>query len=317
MSTVTFLGPQFNEPNLRVVLANLGLAGPYVSVTAGWQEREGEVDELRRHVGEDVADLSLYARTERVFEQDPGLRAAHRERQAQLQEMQGLYALQLGHAKDAARALLEAGGDGRDTPSPALRAARRRAIGALRRLDRAHFAAIRRVHAQFEQRVAPQHRPAVKHAVGDIQRLLEPARAVFVAGGHVAALLNRLRLLGAPHWLRGRPVIAWSAGAMALSECVVLFHDRPPQGAANAEVFDAGLALVPRVIVLPHAQNRLDLHDATRTALFARRFAPNVCATLDAGACLHFEGGRLRAHAAAFQLARSGALAQFDLVGAA
>ncbi len=317
MESVTLLGPQLPEPNLRAALTAAGLAGPFASISAGWQEREGEIEELQRHVGAPVIDLQIYARSEAVFAADPELRDAHRARQAQLQEMQELYGLQLNHAKQAARELFERGANGL-APGPLLRVARRRAVAALRRLDRAHFAAIRRVHSQFDARFDPATRPALRAAVQALRHDLADARVVLIAGGHVAALLNRLRLLGAASWLRERAVVAWSAGAMALTECVVLFHDRPPQGAANAEVFDAGLGLVRGIVALPHAQNRLDLHDSARMALFARRFAPGVCITLDPGACLHFEVGgdpaatwpRLALHAATFQLGRDGALGQ-------
>lgn len=148
MSTVTLLGPQFRDPNLQEVLRILGLSGPFVSISAGWQEREGEIDELRSHVGAEVQDLLLYGVTEEVFAADRELRVAHRQRQAQLQEMQELYALQLNHAKNAARDLFAMERNDMET----LRAARRQSIAALRRLDRAHLAGIRRVHDEFEDR---------------------------------------------------------------------------------------------------------------------------------------------------------------------
>jgi peptidase E len=308
MRSVTLLGPQVREPNVGAVLAELGVRPPFVSVSAGWQEREGEIDELRAHLGGDVRDLRVYARTEDVYSADRALRLAHRQRQSLLQEMQELYTLRLDHAKDAARELFERrtrpGGDPR-----VLRAARRQAVAALRRLDRAHLAAIRRVHEDFDGQLQPTGRPAVQQAVAELRREMDAANAVLIAGGHVAVLVNRLRLLGGAELLAGRRVIAWSAGAMAACEAVILFHDHPPQGAANAEVFDAGLGLVRGIVALPHAQSRLALHDEARVALFARRFAPSTCLALDAGACLHFDtSGRLAMHSAAFQLARQGVL---------
>jgi hypothetical protein len=317
MSSVTLLGPQVRDPNISAVLAEIGLRPPFVSVSAGWQEREGEIDELRAHLGGDVRDLRVYARTEDVYSADRPLRLAHRQRQSLLQEMQELYALRLGYAKDAARALFER--SARPGSDPALlRAARRQAVAALRRLDRAHLAAIRRVHEDFEAALRPAARPAVQQAVADLRREMDGANAVLIAGGHVAVLVNRLRLLGGGALLAGRRVIAWSAGAMAACEAVVLFHDHPPQGGANAEVFDAGLGLVRGVIALPHAQSRLALHDEARIALFARRFAPSTCLALDAGACLHFDAsGRLAMHSAAFQLARQGVLSALPPLPAA
>jgi hypothetical protein len=306
MATVTLLGPQLRDPNLHEVLRILGLAGPFASISAGWQEREGEIDELRSHVGAEVQDLLLYAVTEEVFAADRELRVAHRQRQAQLQEMQELYALQLNHAKDAARELFALERGDMET----LRAARRQAVGALRRLDRAHLAAIGRVHQEFERRMEPAARVAVRHATQGLRQRIGAASAIFIAGGHVAALANRLRLLGGAALLGDKPIVAWSAGAMALAESIVLFHDQPPQGGANAEVFDAGFALVRSVIPLPHAQARLHLHDTARVALMARRFAPAACLTLDPGACLHFVDGQLRYHAGSFQLSRQGALTE-------
>jgi peptidase E len=124
----------------------------------------------------------------------------------------------------------------------------------------------------------------------------------------VAVLLNRLRLFGLGAVLRGRPVAAWSAGAMVLAERVVLFHDHPPQGAGNAELFEEGLALVPGVVLLPHAAARLATTDPGRIALLARRFAPATCCTLDDGDQLHWQGARLvRVHGAR-RLTRTGAL---------
>lgn len=305
MPSITLLGPQYRDPNLAAALRERGLgAGPFVSISAGWQEREGEIDELRAHVGAPVEDLRIYERTEDVFAADRALRLAHRARQARLQEMQELYAVRLDHAKQAARELFD-----REASPAVLLPARRQAIAALRRLDRAHLFAIRAVHQEFEREFEPSQRVVVAHARAAILRTLEPATAVLVAGGHVAVLANRLRLLGASEWLAGRTLFAWSAGAMALGESVVLFHDQPPQGAANAEVFDAGLGLLPGVLPLPHAQSRLHLHDERRVAVFARRFAPNACVTLDHGACLGFDDGALRFHSGSFQLSRRGRLA--------
>ncbi len=306
MSSLTLLGPQSREPNLREALQLLDLRGPFVSISAGWQEREGEIGDLRDHVAADVQDLGLYQCSEEVFANDRELRIAHRDRQASLQEMQELYSQQLSHAKAAAREVFA-----RVAGEPEiLRTAQRRAVAAVRQLDRAHLLAIQRQHAQFEREIMPTKRAAVQQAIKKLRAQIANANAIFVAGGHVAVLLNRLRLLGGLELLHGRPIIAWSAGAMVLADAVVLFHDFPPQGAANAEVFEAGLGLAPGIVPLPQAQSRLALHDAARVALMARRFAPAACLTLDAGACLHFENGALRYHSGSFQLGRRGELCE-------
>ena len=90
--------------------------------------------------------------------------------------------------------------------------------------------------------------------------------------------------------LKRQPIFCWSAGAMALSERVVVFHDSPPQGPGNAEVLEAGLDVFTGLVPLPHASRRLRLDDPLRVGLFARRFGPAICAALDEGTQLAWDG---------------------------
>jgi hypothetical protein len=288
MSDVLVLGPQYRAPTLREAMDRAGLAGPVVAITAGWQEREGELGALAEHLGQTVQDLRLYARAEAVFGQDPELHDAHRRRQSTLRQLQDLYRARLAHAKAAARELFSA-----HDPSELMRNARRAAVAAIRRLDAEHLRAIERLHARHEAEWSKSTRPALARQFDELAQLVESARTVCIAGGHVAVLLNRLRLFGLAPLLDRRPLVAWSAGAMAIAERVVLFHDHPPQGAGNAEVFEAGLGLVRGTVFLPHATGRLALADPTRVALLARRLSPAACLTLDEGSLLHWHAGRL------------------------
>jgi hypothetical protein len=77
MPEVLVLGPQFRSPNIRDALARAGLSGPVVTITAGWQEREGELAALESHLGHPVRDLRLYERAEAVFNQDAELHETH------------------------------------------------------------------------------------------------------------------------------------------------------------------------------------------------------------------------------------------------
>jgi hypothetical protein len=85
-------------------------------------------------------------------------------------------------------------------------------------------------------------------------------------------------------------VIAWSAGAMALTDRIVLFHDRSPQGSGHPEVFGQGLGVLHGVVALPHARARLLLDDTPRMAVFARRFAPARCVLLENGTRVDTDG---------------------------
>jgi hypothetical protein len=301
MHDVLALGPQFRVPNLRDALAHAGLRGPVAAITAGWQEREGELDALEGHLGEPVRDLRLYQRAEAAFAQDPALHEAYRDRQNELRHLQDLYRLRLDHAKAAARDTQQAQ-DG----STAARQALRSAIAALRRLDAGHLRDLRAVHARFDRQWSAERHQLLARQREEIERIIAQAGVVCIAGGHVAVLLNRLRLFGLAPALRARPVVAWSAGAMALAERVVLFHDHPPQGAGNAEVFEAGLGLLGGAVLLPHAAARLALQERARVALLAARFAPARCCTLDDGDMLQWRRGRLVAALGSRRLTRSG-----------
>lgn len=279
--SLTLLGPQRHRPTLASVFDELGLDGPIAAVTAGWQEREAEVEEMRTHLGRPVVNLLLHFRGEQLFAADPRFAAAYRARQERLRRLQELYRLRLDPTVGAARKLFQRRGD-----PELLVPERRSAVAAVRALDSHHLRRIRRLHREFEERFEPHRRPSLDRHRHELRRLLEGTAGLAIAGGHVAVLLNRLRLFGVLELAPELPVVAWSAGAMALAEKVVLFHDSPPQGAGNAEVLEAGLGLFDDVLPLPHASKRLRLADPVRVALLARRFAPAVPVALDGEARL-------------------------------
>jgi hypothetical protein len=107
------------------------------------------------------------------------------------------------------------------------------------------------------------------------------------------------------------PIVAWSAGAMALSERVVLFHDSPPQGEGNPEVLESGLGLVRQVLPFPHARRRLKLKDPIRVSLLARRFAPKLCVAMERGSKLERRNGLWTANAGTQRFADTGHLVEF------
>jgi len=307
MADVTLLGPQRFLPTLGRAVRAAGVEGTLASVTAGWQEREAEDLELHEHLEERTTNLMLYARSEEVFERDPELFRAHRERQERLRSMQELYRIRLAHLKRAARELAAREGD-----PELLEPEREEAIAAIRELDNRHLQRIRAVNDAFDATWRPLERPAVARQVAEIERTLERAEALAVAGGHVAILLNRLRLFGIDRLLGSRRVFAWSAGAMAISERVVLFHDSPPQGQGNAEVLEAGLGWAVGVVALPHARRRLALDDPLRVALFARRFAPAHCLVLDDGSQVVLGEAGFRADSGVRRLTIDGRLAPME-----
>jgi peptidase E len=295
------LGPQTPRANLRQAVDAIGADGPVVVISAGWRDSEGEIEELREELGRPLEDLMIYHQAEEIFAREPGLQALQRERQDQLKELQELYRTRLGPTITAARRLL------RTSAQPELlRLEQRAAIAQVRALDRHHLRRLQAIHRDFDQRRAQLHIPAATAAREAVQRRVAAAGLVLIAGGHVAVLLNRMRLFRLGQELAKKPLIAWSAGAMALSERIVLFHHHAPQGRRDAELLDAGLGIVRGRILLPHAKTRLDWSNRKRMALFSRRFSPAACCTLDNGSLLHFEDDRLVSAAQSFLVTRTG-----------
>ncbi len=284
--TIWLLGPQYHAPSLEELFSSLDLPdGPIGVVTAGWQEREGEDEEIDRHLNGRSVDLELYRRADFVFQADPELRQAHGEMQRQLRELERLYDKRLAHVRDAVLSLLRDEGD-----EALLGPEREHAMGQLRHLDTWHLKRIVEIRGAHEEGWNPRERESVASEREAIAALMKDAPALVIAGGHVAVLLNRLRLFGLDELTAGRTILAWSAGAMTLTDRVVLFHDHPPQGPGNAEVLEQGLGLCPRLVALPDGKKRLDLEDRHRVASFAQRFAPDACIVMGDGDAISWDG---------------------------
>jgi hypothetical protein len=301
---LAFLGPQRFTPTLGQAVAALGIAGDLATVTAGWQEREREVEELHEHLGGRAVNLELHRRGEAVFADDPEFAAAHHRRQELFREMQDIYSLRLDAALGACAALAARPGHAR-----LLEEERAAALDAVRALDETHAARLSDIHAEFDARWRPFEREALARERADLARLIAGVDGLAIAGGHVAALINRLRMFGVLELAGERPVLAWSGGAMACSERIVLFHDHPPHGSGNAQVLEAGLGLDETLVFLPHARRRLDLANAERNGLLARRFAGRTLAVLEDGAAITWKRGEgWTADAGCLRIGEDGAL---------
>ena len=274
--TVTLLGPQ-RRPRIDSVVRALGLDGPFATVTAGWQEREAEDGELDSLLGGRSRNLHLYRRWNDVMDRDPEFAAANNRRRQLLAELAALYLIRLDHAADAVFALLHRGG-----PPEVLDPVVAEAEQAVRDLDAAHCARMDEIQAEFYVRYPPHQRTAITAHRAEIAAALSASAAFVMAGGHVGVLSDVLHLFNLAPVL-DMPIISWSAGAMALTERIVLFHDRSARGPASAEVYDAGLGFVRGVVALPAAHRRLEMDNQIRMGLFARRFAPAQCLVLEAG----------------------------------
>ena len=275
--TVTLLGPQ-RRPSLQYVVRDLDPHAPVVTVTAGWLEREDEDAELQDLLGGRAVNLGLHGRWLDVHAQDREFAHAERDHDAALAELRSIYLSQLDHALLAAYAV----GHARETRPRLSEAAFGDAIDVIRLVDHQHLTRIRDAHQAFYAAWRPEERPAIAHHREEVRKVLTQAQVVVVAGGHVGELVRVLHLFHVePHL--PQVVIAWSAGAMALSERLVLFHDFVAHGVAQTEVFGEGLGVVRGLVPLPHMRRRLRTDDQVRMSVLARRFAPARCVVLDDG----------------------------------
>lgn len=274
---IVLLGAQRFNPTLAEAVADLRVDGRIATITAGWQEREEEDEDLREDLGDRTVNLRLHARAEEIFRQDPDFAAAHRERQEHLRHRQDFYRIRLEHALDAQHMIAQ-----RKAPDDMLEDEERASIDAIRSIDSMHLEGVTRERKRHEDKLRQNERAAVVEHRAQIAEIVRGCDAIAIAGGHVASLLNRLRLFNIENLARGKVIFAWCAGAMAISERVVLFHDSPPQGQGAAEVLEAGLGLVGGVVVLPQPEFRLKLNDRERLKTLARRFAPAMCLALPA-----------------------------------
>jgi hypothetical protein len=279
---VVLLGPQ-RSPTVGGLVRSLPPEGPVATVTAGWQEREPDDDELSALLGTRDVNLGLYRRWLDTQDRDPEYARADRRLQELLAERQELYLLRLDHALRAVYALQQHAEPDNELGGEALT----EAIEAVRELDRAHLSHVNTMRGEFFAALRPHDRPVIAAHRAAVAEMLGGSAALVIAGGHVGVLADVLHLFNVAaaldRALDAAPVIAWSAGAMALTDRIVLFGDRSARGPGHAEVYGSGLSILRDVVLLPHARARMLLDDTPRMAAFARRFAPASCVVLEAG----------------------------------
>ena len=279
------LGPQSPQQNIAEAIAKAELpAGPLAVISAAWQEAEGDIDVISQLLGRQLEDLYLYRRGEELMAQHPELEAAARLRQHKLIDQQRMYRIRLKQLSIAARRMLREAGD-----SELVASEQRHAIAQLRALDRHHLHRSESIWRDFVDAYNPDSHRELARQARELGEIFDRCAGVVITGGNVAILINRMRLFGIDKLLDKRHVIAWSAGAMALAERVVLFHDLSPEGRRDAEVLGAGCGVIPGYVFLPNTNQRLRTGDKLRIELLSRRFSPDTCVALDNGAELRID----------------------------
>ena len=271
------LGPQSKYASLKLAIDRIGCDGPVALITAGWEDDEPIDDQVRNALPSASVNLRLFQRSEQLFNDDAELIQLLRSRQDELRVLRDGYLLRLDRILDAARKILMMNSQGIFDFRPECELT----IDQLRQLDRQYFVRTSQVCDQYEQRLDTNNRPQVIKHREEIRDMLDQCGGVVISGGHAAIILNRLRIFGVLEMAATQPIVAWSAGAMALADQIVLFHDSPPQGRGNPEVLRAGMGLFHEFLPLPNARRRLKLRDKDRVSLFSRRFDRYKCVELN------------------------------------
>ena len=269
MRAAVLLGSQRFEASLDNLVKSVHDGGPMAAITCGWREREAEDEALRSHVGVELVNLELRRRLDEILQVDKELAEAHRHRQQVMRHKQDFYRIRLQFALEAHRVIRA-----RSAPEEVHREEEDLALAALKALDSYHLGNCVEILERFDDEMDVYNRPEVARHRQEIAEIMSKCSALAISGGHVATIINRLRLFGVSDFIDGHVVYAWSAGAMAISDRIVLYHDSPPQGPGASEILTPGLGWVPDVVVLPEPEKRLRVADVGRVSTLARRFRP-------------------------------------------
>ncbi|MDN5790384.1 MAG: peptidase E [Micrococcales bacterium] len=283
--TTILLGPQRFTVTVAPTVRSLDVAGPIAMINAGWEEREPDDAELAGHLDGRGVNLRLYQRAVELLSVDHALRAAVLEHRARHEELRAFYRIRLQSAHDALLAVRHrtsrhGGGASADLA----------AVLALRDVDDWYTYEVARITRETAAYEAISGSAELARHRAEVAETLAGASAVVMAGGHVGILMEALHLF-AVDLPADLPVVAWSAGAMAVCDPIVLFHDFAPHGIAADEVHDRGLGRLSGVIAFPHAKRRIRLDDPERMAALIDRFPNHSLVPLDDGTIVRVATG--------------------------
>ncbi len=282
---VTVLGPQRRTTATRTAVAELIPTGTVATINAGWREREAADAELGEVLGGRMLNLRLYRRWQDLVAADPEYAAAELALAELLEEQQAVYAQRVFHAVAALDEV-----NRRDRVSAVRAAAVTDGIRALRALDSWHLAEVAASRQAFYAATSIGERESIRAHRRELAELVDDCAGLVITGGHVGVLLHLLHVFGLVTMIK-KPLITWSAGAMALSDRVVLFGAHRPAGRRLPEVWAEGLGVYSGVLPFPHPRHRLPMRDPYQLALLARRFKGWTCLLFDDGVRVDLTGG--------------------------
>ena len=292
---IYILGPQSPTANLPEAIQRFAPEGPLALISAGWRHGENEHAALNRDLKRPIELLPLYSWFDELGSIEPELSQRSKTRQHQIKAYKNAYRLQLHAALGLWTRMQELAEHNPEVHDADVQDA----LGFVKQIDERAIERLNTIRADFSDLETPWLHPSVQPMYEQIKSTLDKSSALLIAGGHVALLRNRMYFFGLHQLIQeflaaGKPVFAWSAGAMAITNRIILYYDDPPFGKGIPEVLDTGIGNVPHLILLPHAKTRLRVDNQHRIQQFAQRFAPDICLTLENGALLSWKDNFMR-----------------------
>lgn len=139
--------------------------------------------------------------------------------------------------------------------------------------------------------------PTYREIKEKLEKRILSSNSIFIFGGHVAVLLNRLnffKLKGAflKALARGTNFYTVSAGSDVLCDKIILYgwvDMENPDPNADFEFFDNGFGLITKLTVFPHCHDRIKHDDPDTMTYLANRFKSHLCVGLDRNSFLKLE----------------------------
>jgi peptidase E len=130
--------------------------------------------------------------------------------------------------------------------------------------------------------------PTYRELKRKLEERILSSNSIFLFGGHVAVLYNRLNFFKLKGALvealnRGTNFYAVSAGTGVLCNSIILYDDFADDRhvARDFEFFDNGFGIETRIQVFPHCMDRIKTDDPDNLAYLAHRFQSGACVGLN------------------------------------
>jgi len=155
----------------------------------------------------------------------------------------------------------------------------------------------REIDDYFFKKSNVMENPTYKKMKKKFEKRILSANSIFIFGGHVAVLLNRLnffKLKGAflKALANGANFYTVSAGSDVLCDKIILYgwvDMANPEPEADFEFFDNGFGLITKLTVFPHCHDRIKHDDIDTLSYLAHRFKSHLCVGLDQHSFLKLE----------------------------